>query len=249
MKRKYQYNFSMTEAGQYDSIGRLRKAQTMISVLSDYSKDNLRNLTLLDIGGSGGIIDDYLADFFLSVTSIDIDINAIEKAKNKFYKKNLTFEVGDALNLNFSKETFDVVICSQVYEHVPSSQKMMDEIHRVLKKGGICYFAASNRLMLNEPHYNLPLLSVLPRVFAHKYIKIAKKSDYYHELHYTYWGLKKLVKKFNIHDYTRYIISDPEKFKTEYMLMPGTQKYKLAQLISKYLYVIIPGYIWILEKN
>ena len=25
MKRKYQYNFSMTEAGQYDSLGRLRK--------------------------------------------------------------------------------------------------------------------------------------------------------------------------------------------------------------------------------
>jgi SAM-dependent methyltransferase len=81
--------------------------------------------------------------------------------------------VADALHLPFADDSLDVVICSHVYEHVPEPVQMFREIHRVLCMGGVCYFSAGNRLMWNEPHYNLPLLSVLPRPLAHLYIRLA----------------------------------------------------------------------------
>jgi len=191
LERNYQYNFSSSSAEMYDMVGHERKAKTMVSVLEDYMQEPLNGLRLLNVGSSAGIIDNYLADYFKLVVSIDIDKLAIRHAEKNFKKGNLEFQLGDAVNLQFEDNSFDVVICSQVYEHVPSPEKMMEEIFRVLVPGGICYFSASNRFMWNEPHYNLPLLSVIPRPLAHLYIRLTKKANYYHELHYTYWGLKK----------------------------------------------------------
>lgn len=50
--------------------------------------------------------------------------------------------VGDALNLPFSKDTFDTIISTQVLEHVEKPWIMAKEIGRVLKTGGICILTA-----------------------------------------------------------------------------------------------------------
>jgi len=248
MVRGYQHNFSSTSTAMFDVNGREKKAKTMVAVLQDFSKLPISSFSLLTVGSSTGMLDNYLADHFKSVKGVDIDEPAIAYAKMHFHKDNLEYQVGDAMNLNFSDNSFDVVICSQVYEHVPNSQKLLDEIFRVLVPGGVCYFAAGNKLMWNEPHYNLPLLSVLPGFLANLYVRLARHSDAYHELHYTYWGLKKLVKHFLVHDYTVRMIEEPEKFHIEYMIKPNTLKATIAQFISKKIHWLTPGYIWILEK-
>lgn len=232
----------------FSESGRLRKARTMITVLQTYSDIPLNNLVCLDVGGSTGIIDYYLADYFKFVTGIDIDSQAIGYAKENFSKENLVFEIGDAMSLQYNDATFDVVICSQVYEHVPEAEKMMEEIHRVLKPGGICYFAANNRFMLHEPHYDLPFLSVIPRITAHLYLRISGKGSYYYEKHLSYWGLKRLVKDFSRVDYTLKLIENPKKFSIEYMIRPNSTKAKLAAVIAKNMIWLVPGYIWILVK-
>lgn len=244
---EYQYNFSDKGSDMYDQLGRQRKAVTMIAVLEDYLSVPLTNLTLLNIGGSTGIIDSHLAKYVNSVVSIDIDHKAIQYASEHYTTTNLNFAVGDAMHLSFADNSFDIVICSQVYEHVPDSHKMMLEIHRVLKKGGVCYFAAGNKIMLLEPHYNLPFLSLLPKSLANLYVKLTNKGSYYYESHLTYWGLKNLTKDFTRIDYTKKIISEPEKFKINYMLASVWKK-TLALYIAKYFKVLVPGYIWILEK-
>jgi hypothetical protein len=124
----------------------------------------------------------------------------------------------------------------------------MSEIFRVLKPGGIAYFAAGNRIMLNEPHYNLPLLSVIPRRLANVYIKMSGKAEFYYEKHFTYWGLKKLVSRFTVIDYTPRILADPQKYNTDYMIVPGSLKHKMSTFVAKYMIWIVPGYIWLLEK-
>jgi len=248
MKRGYQYNFSSTPAGMHDLVSRERKAKTMVAILEDFLGKPLNKLSVLDVGGSAGVIDNYLADHFLSVIGIDIDEPAIELAKNQFKKTNLEFQLGDAMQLSFSDNTFDVVVCSQIYEHVPSPERMIAEIARVLVPGGVCYFAASNRLMWNEPHYNLPLLSAIPRPLAHLYIKLAKKAEYYYEQHYTYWGLKKLVMPLILNDYSEKVISNPDKFHVDYMIQNGSLKAAIAKFIISRIPWISPGYIWLLEK-
>jgi 2-polyprenyl-3-methyl-5-hydroxy-6-metoxy-1,4-benzoquinol methylase len=249
MSREYQYNYSARESSVYDHQSRERKARTISAILSDCLRVPLKNLTLLDVGASTGIIDRHLAEHFGWVSGIDIDAPAIEFAKKTWAANNLSFSVGDALNLDVDDESFDVVICSHVYEHVTNPERMFAEIHRVLKPGGVCYFAAGNRLMINEPHYNLPFLSLLPRQLGHLYLRLTGRGTHYHEQHLTYWGLKKLVKNFRITDYTHKIITDPSQFEVEYMIRPGSLKQKLALLILRRLHWASPGYIWILEKT
>ncbi|WMP18891.1 class I SAM-dependent methyltransferase [Thiothrix lacustris] len=247
-QRDYQYGFSEKGTAMYDVTGRERKAHTMVAVLQSHLGQDLQHLTLLNIGGSTGIIDGHLAQHFQSVTSIDIDQAAIQYAQTHFSTDNLQFALGDAMELGYDTSSFDVIVCSQVYEHVPDASKMMQEIHRVLKLGGICYFAAGNRLMWNEPHYNLPLLSILPRFIADQYVKVMSKGDHYYEKHLTYWGLKQLTHRFTVHDYTARMLRSPQKFGIDYMVKPNTIKGKLAQFLSEHLLWLVPGYIWLLEK-
>lgn len=248
MDRGYQYDFSVQNGAMFDVEGRTRKAETMVRVIEDFAGPRLGDMVLLNVGGSAGIIDNHLAQRFARVVGIDIDENAIRFAAGRYSRPNLEFRLGDALALDFPDASFDVVVCSQVYEHVPDAAKMMAEIFRVLKPGGLCYFAAGNRLMWNEPHYNLPLLSVLPRALAHRYVRWAGKADHYHELHFTCWGLRRLVAAFTLHDYTRAMATDPAKFGVDYMIPAAGPKHAVVNFIARFAYWMMPGYIWLLEK-
>lgn len=42
----------------------------------------------------------------------------------------------DILNLPFEDESFDVVFCNHVLEHIQDDQRAMSELYRVMKKGG-----------------------------------------------------------------------------------------------------------------
>ena len=248
MERNYQYDFSAGGDAMFDVTGRTRKAETMVRVLSDFIGTPLDGLTLLNVGGSAGIIDSVLADHFGTVSNIDIDADAIRFARERFQRPNLEFRVGDALAIDFPDGHFDVVVCSQVYEHVADAEQMMREIFRVLKPGGVCYFAASNRLMWNEPHYNLPLLSVVPRPLAHLYVRLAGRASQYHELHYSYCGLKRLVSRRVVHDYTKKMVDDPERFAIAYMVPATGVKGALVRVIATYFRWLMPGYVWLLQK-
>lgn len=248
MDRGYQYDFSVQNGAMFDVEGRTRKAETMVRVLEDFAGARIGDMDLLNVGGSAGIIDHHLAQRFRHVVGIDIDENAIRFAASRYSRPNLEFRLGDALALDYPDARFDVVVCSQVYEHVPDAARMMAEIRRVLKPGGLCYFAAGNRLMWNEPHYNLPLLSVLPRPLAHRYVRWAGKARHYHELHYTLWGLRRLVAGFEVHDYTRAMARDPVRFGVDYMIPPAGPKHVAVNFVARFLYWMMPGYIWLLEK-
>jgi ubiquinone/menaquinone biosynthesis C-methylase UbiE len=248
MNRGYQYEFSVNRPYVFDVAGRERKACTMVAVLGDYLSSPLGNYDLLNVGGSTGIIDNFLAEHFNRVVGVDIDEHAIHHARESYRKDNLRFEVADAMNLPFKDNSFDIVVCSHVYEHVPDPHVMFDEIYRVLKPGGVCYFSAGNRLAWNEPHYNLPLLSVLPRPLAHLYIRLSGKASYYHEKHLSYWGLKSLVKRFACTDYTTRLVTESERYATDYMIRPGSLKARLAGIFLKAAHWASPGYIWVLEK-
>ena len=117
----------------YDVKGRERKAKTMISVLRDFFKPDLKSLSVLDIGSSTGIIANYCSNYFGKVIGIDIDEAAIKFANDTHKKDNLEFIKSDSMAMEFQEREFDVAICAQVYEHVPDANKLIQEIYRVLK--------------------------------------------------------------------------------------------------------------------
>ena len=160
----------------YNRETRSRKAATIIHVLKDYFGQNLRPCSLLDVGCSTGIIADFLSDSVGEVSGIDTDQPAIQYAKANCGNGNVRFCAGSATAIPFTDRRFDVVVCAHVYEHVSNPAKMMAEIQRVLKPGGVCYFAAGNRINFMEPHHRLPFLSVLPRPLAHLYMRVSGKG-------------------------------------------------------------------------
>lgn len=56
-------------------------------------------------------------------------------------QKQFSLAQCNGMKLPFDDNTFDKVICSEVLEHIPDYEAVLDEIHRVLRPGG--YFCAS----------------------------------------------------------------------------------------------------------
>jgi ubiquinone/menaquinone biosynthesis C-methylase UbiE len=231
----------------YCQAERETKAKKILAVLSDFLPAPLDQLGVLDLGCSSGIITNSLGRHFKTVTGLDIDREALTfAAKNKAL--NAGFTCADALKLPFRGGSFDVVVCAHVYEHVTDSQRLMNEIYRVLKKEGVCFFAAGNKLRVVEPHYEIPMLSILPQALADGYLRFLRLGKRYQEKHLTYWGLKQLVSRFYLMDYTFKIIQNPEKFAATDLCTPGSLKQRLALLLSRVAYGLVPTYIFILKK-
>lgn len=254
-KRDYQYQHGFSELHSeemYDTAGREQKANKSLAVIDDFvGKAGLRrkDLYLLDIGCSTGYMTHVYGQYFGRATGIDIDAKAVGHARESFSNATISFEVRDSMNTGFADSSFDAVICTHVYEHVPDAERLVSEIHRVLKPGGFCYFAAGNRFTFMEPHYRLPLLSVIPKFLADYYIRWVGKADFYYEKHRSLWGLKHLVRKFELHDYTLEVIRDPVKYHATEMLRPGSLKQKVALAILRTMYWVCPTYIWVLVKR
>lgn len=245
----YQEDFSSRYSEMYNLDSRTLKARKVLAVVKDYIKADLNTSAVLDLGCSTGIITSIIALEAGFVVGSDIDRDAILFAHCSFNSLNTEFIIGDAMLFGFQDETFDVVICAHVYEHVPDARRMMKEIHRILKRGGVCYFAAGNRIQFLEPHYRLPFLSILPKPIAHIYLRIFRKGTNYYETHFFEWELADLIRPFRIIDYTERIIAHPNLFHAEEMIQPNTLKHRVAQFIVKRLYWLVPTYIWILEKQ
>ncbi len=43
----------------------------------------------------------------------------------------------DICNLPFENDTYDIIFCNHVLEHIPNDTKAMQELYRILKKGGM----------------------------------------------------------------------------------------------------------------
>jgi len=248
-KDNYQHGFSeLYSDSMYNTEKREQKAKKMLAVLRDYFGESLKEKKLLDIGSSTGIISHYLSQHLKKVIGTDIDTKAVQFAREKFQKPNLDFFIRDAMDLKFSRESFDIVTCAQIYEHVPDSQKLMDEIYRVLKPGGVCFFSAGNRLMIIEAHHKLPFLTYLPRSLANLYVRLFSRGEKYYETHLTYGSLKKLVSQFKVFDYTTKVVKDPEKYCATELITPSSVKQKIALFVLTFFYWFFPNYLWMLQK-
>jgi ubiquinone/menaquinone biosynthesis C-methylase UbiE len=250
--REYQHDFSeIHPKTMFDELGRLQKARKTVAIILDaLQKEGIeaRETRLLDIGCSTGILTRHYAEYFGKVIGVDIDDGAVEWARQNRAAYNVSYQIGDSLNLPFLTAEFDLVTCTHIYEHVPDAQRMLDEIHRVLRPGGLCFFAAENRLRWWDGHYNLPLVTVLPGPVADLYVRLTGRGNRRYETHRTLWGLKRIARTFEITDYTRAVVADPVKFEATEMVWPGSPKQKAANAILTVAYWAFPTYLWILRK-
>ena len=104
-------------------------------------------LSVLDVGCGGGILSEEFAKIGCRVTGIDPSAPSLGAARKHAAMQGLTIDYRQASgeNMPFESESFDVVICCDVLEHVDDLEKTIHEAARVLKPGGMFCYDTINR--------------------------------------------------------------------------------------------------------
>lgn len=109
-----------------------------------------RDKDVLEIGVGLGADHQRFAEAGARLVGIDLTPRAVENTRLRFATLGLTSDlrVGDAENLDFDANRFDVVYSWGVIHHSPDTRKAVDEIHRVLKPGGVAKVMIYNKYSL-----------------------------------------------------------------------------------------------------
>lgn len=105
---------------------------TRIGIFTGIINQLGKNLNVLDVGCGDGVLTEPVWKIGNRVTSMELP----EIAKLTKKCRVPTMIAGDAEQLAFSSGSFDVVMASEVVEHLWQPQSFLDEAYRVLKADG-----------------------------------------------------------------------------------------------------------------
>lgn len=110
--------------------------EPQILSLADFDSTNGKKV--LEIGVGLGADHQRFAASGAKLHGIDLTERAVEHTRRRIELFGLTshLAVGDAENLGFSDETFDIVYSWGVLHHSPDTAKAIEEVYRVLKPAG-----------------------------------------------------------------------------------------------------------------
>ena len=182
----------------------------------DFNRININpEGTMLDLGcGEGRHIFGLMEKFpDLKCIGLDPHLESLEKAFKglKFLESisnsKTNFLSGSAYSLPFSDDSFDLVVCSEVLEHLHDYKDAIKEINRVLKPGGqflasvpaefpekICWLLSE--AYQNQPGGHLRIFKkneLIKEVAEHNFS--FESSQRFHSIHSAYWWLRCLFWK------------------------------------------------------
>jgi 2-polyprenyl-6-hydroxyphenyl methylase/3-demethylubiquinone-9 3-methyltransferase len=137
---------------------------------------------VLDVGCGGGILCESMAECGATVTGIDMGkaplsvarLHAMETELDIDYQQTTAEELAAS-----SAESFDIVTCMELLEHVPDPSSVIRACKHLVKPGGSIYFSTINR---NPKSYLFAiigaeyLMKMLPPG-THEYSKFIRPSE------------------------------------------------------------------------
>lgn len=248
---RYQHNYSREFPSIKDEDERELKARKIIACLRFFfGRESFDGKICLDLGSSVGIITRAVAAQGAETIGIDIDWEALNLSSKRRTEKLIGLVMGDGGLTPFKPCQFDLVICSQVYEHMPDIDILIAEIYRLLKPHGCCFFSGPNKFAIIEEHYNLPLLSWLPRKIAHMCVRLMRKGDEYYEKPLSYKLLRQKLGRFTIYDFTKPLLCKPDLF---YMTKEVGKMAAIFKVMPPFTWYFIermvPNFNWMLVKD
>ena len=85
-----------------------------------------------------------------AVTGVDVASAAIEHARARYARPNLTFATASVLALPLPDASVDVVVSFETVEHLREQEAMIAEFRRVLAPDGVLVISSPNRPVYNE---------------------------------------------------------------------------------------------------
>ncbi len=131
MDSQYFKEYYQLERSNWWFTARLEILKSQIKELSN----NRTDLKILNIGVATGATSEMLEQFG-KVKSIEFDENCFEFVKNTL---TIDIEKGSILELQFEKESFDLVCAFDVIEHVEDDKLAAIEMKRVCKNNGFVF--------------------------------------------------------------------------------------------------------------
>lgn len=107
----------------------------MTTTLADHFisfMDGVKNAQILDIGCGDRQYEKHI-DATNNYVGLDVEVSGRkeeDKIADIYY---------DGVNIPFQDSSIDIIICTQVLEHVQNPEGLVDEMYRVLKKDGLMY--------------------------------------------------------------------------------------------------------------
>ncbi|MDR6846414.1 class I SAM-dependent methyltransferase [Flavobacterium granuli] len=121
-------------------------------IVLDYVKDKV----VLDIACGEGYGSNILSEKAEFVYGVDIDINCIDRARQKYKKNNLEFIEGNTSEIPLKDNSVDIIISFETIEHHDEHCEMMIEFKRVLKTNGVVIISTPDKLFYSDKrnYYN-----------------------------------------------------------------------------------------------
>jgi ubiquinone/menaquinone biosynthesis C-methylase UbiE len=183
-------------------------------------KEDKRHVAL-DVGSGGGVISRGLADQFDAVIGADIEKDNIELATSLTREAgigNVEFKHALATELPIEDDSVDLVVINGVLEWVgvnsegenPRARqiRVLREIQRVLRPGGVLYLAIENRwhpgTLKTDPHSLLPWVNALPRGAANR-VSMKKKGRPYQTWIYGWRSMARMLALAELHPRDLYV--------------------------------------------
>jgi 2-polyprenyl-6-hydroxyphenyl methylase / 3-demethylubiquinone-9 3-methyltransferase len=106
----------------------------------------------LDVGCGGGLLAEEFAAMGFAVTGIDPSERSLAAARahSALSGLDIDYRHGYGDRLPFENESFDVVYCCDVLEHIEDWDAVTAEIARVLRRGGVFLYDTINRTIFSK---------------------------------------------------------------------------------------------------
>ena len=136
----------------------------------------LEGINCIDIGCGGGILSERLSRLGARVTGIDASESSINVAKEHSFKSRLEIDykcltTSELLRSKKDKflNKFDIVIASEVIEHVNERKIFLSDISKLSRSGGLIVFTTINKSFLGI---------LLGKFFAENILKVIPKNTH-----------------------------------------------------------------------
>lgn len=185
-------NFDVDEIKKFDDVaqlwwdpkGEMRTLQVINPLRIKFITEKVEESSpkILDVGCGGGILSEGLAKLGAQVTGIDLSRPSIEAAREHAEQSGLSIDyqvVSVEEIAQAQPESFDVITCMEMLEHVPDPAGIVSSCARALKPGGHAFFSSINRtpkaflFAIIGGEY---VLRLLPRG-THTYSKLIRPSE------------------------------------------------------------------------
>ena len=141
-------NYYKTHDGKHSSALYDRVIEKLNAL--DYS-------SLLDVGFGTGEVLSRIYSEGVKFSGLDISPKMLDIAR-KNLGENVDLRLGDSEELPWDDGSFDAVLCLNSFHHYPNPEKVLNEMNRVLKKGG--------KLVMADPWQSTPLRQLM-NTFIH----------------------------------------------------------------------------------